>query len=36
MSEDVTNMVDACERAGIRRFVFQSGILMTDGSELSA
>jgi putative NADH-flavin reductase len=35
MSKGVTNIVEACERAGIRRFVFQSGILMTDGSKLS-
>jgi hypothetical protein len=36
MSDDVTSVVDACERAGIRRFAFQSGMRMTDGSELSA
>ncbi len=35
MSQDVTNIVRACEQAGNRRFVFQSGILMSDGGELS-
>jgi uncharacterized protein YbjT (DUF2867 family) len=35
MSSGTTNMVAAAEAAGVRRFVFQSGIGLSDGAELS-
>jgi uncharacterized protein YbjT (DUF2867 family) len=35
MSEGVANMIAACERVGVNRFVLQSGITLSDGSELS-
>lgn len=36
MSEGIANIVAACRRAGVKRIVLQSGILMSDGAELSA
>ena len=36
MSVGTANMVAAAEEAGVRRFVFQSGIGLSDGSELSS
>ncbi|REK74441.1 NAD(P)-dependent oxidoreductase [Paenibacillus paeoniae] len=36
MSEGIPNMLAACERAGVKRLVMQSGINLTDGKELSA
>ena len=35
MSEGTVNMVAAAEAAGVRRFIFQSGIGLSDGLELS-
>ncbi|KQO98100.1 hypothetical protein ASF33_07250 [Methylobacterium sp. Leaf92] len=35
MSVGITNAVAACRHAGVRRFVMQSGITLTDGAELS-
>jgi len=35
MSVGTANMVAAAEAAGVRRFVFQSGIGLSDGSEMS-
>ncbi len=35
MSAGTTHMVAAAEAAGVRRFVFQSGIGLSDGAELS-
>ncbi len=36
VSAGVAHLVAACRAAGVRRLVMQSGILMTDGRELSA
>ncbi|HSX71346.1 MAG TPA: NAD(P)H-binding protein [Pseudomonas sp.] len=36
MSIGTVNMVAAAEAAGVRRFVFQSGIGLSDGSEMTA
>ena len=35
ISEGTKNLVAACEKAGVRRFVFESGMIMSDGSELT-
>ncbi len=35
MSVGTANIVKACEENGVKRFVFMSGILQTDGKELS-
>jgi len=35
MSEGISNIVAACQQAGIRRFVMQSGITLSEGTELS-
>ena len=35
MSTGIVHLVAACEAAGVRRLVMQSGILMSDGGELS-
>jgi len=35
ISVGVTNMIAACMRAGVRRFVFESGIMVGDGRGLS-
>ncbi|WP_269085361.1 NAD(P)-dependent oxidoreductase [Peribacillus muralis] len=35
MSEGIPNILAACERAGIKRFVMQSGITLSNGKELS-
>lgn len=32
MSEGVANLVRACEHAGVKRFVFESGLMTSDGS----
>ncbi|HSN29065.1 MAG TPA: NAD(P)-binding oxidoreductase [Kofleriaceae bacterium] len=32
MSEGVTNIVRACEAAGVKRFVFESGLMTSDGT----
>lgn len=34
MSVGTRNMIDGCSKAGVRRFVFESGIMCSDGSEL--
>jgi uncharacterized protein YbjT (DUF2867 family) len=36
MSQGVPNIIAGCLRAGVKRLVLQSGILMSDGAELSA
>lgn len=36
MSEGIPNIVAACQRAGVKRLVMQSGIGLSDGKELSA
>lgn len=36
MSEGIPNIVEACVRAGVKRFVMQSGIGLSSGKELSA
>ena len=36
MSEGTRNILAACERTGVKRFVMQSGIGLSDGKELSA
>ncbi|OWR29944.1 quinone-binding protein [Saccharibacillus sp. O23] len=36
MSEGIPNIVEACRRAGVKRFVMQSGIGLSSGQELSA
>ena len=36
LSVGLANLVAGCERAGVKRLVFQSGLMMTDGRELSA
>ncbi|MDQ0208603.1 NAD(P)-dependent oxidoreductase [Alkalicoccobacillus murimartini] len=36
MSEGIPNIVKACKQAGVKRFVMQSGINLTDGKELNA
>jgi putative NADH-flavin reductase len=36
MSEGIPNILAACQRAGVKRFVMQSGIGLSDGKELSA
>ena len=35
ISEGIANLVTAASRAGVRRFVFESGLIMSDGHELS-
>ena len=35
VSEGTSNIVAACQRAGVRRFVMQSGITLSEGDELS-
>ncbi|MCQ4088331.1 NAD(P)-dependent oxidoreductase [Saccharibacillus sp. JS10] len=35
MSEGIPNIVEACRRVGVKRFVMQSGIGLSDGKELS-
>ena len=35
ISVGTRHIVDGCEKAGVRRFVFESGIMVSDGSELS-
>ena len=35
MSEGVVNMIAACRRVNVRRFVLQSGITLSDGGELT-
>jgi uncharacterized protein YbjT (DUF2867 family) len=35
MSEGILNILTACRQTGVSRFVMQSGITMTDGSDLS-
>lgn len=35
MSVGVANLIAACERAGVNRFVLQSGITLSDGSEFA-
>jgi putative NADH-flavin reductase len=35
ISEGTKHIVEACPAAGVRRFVFESGLMMSDGSELS-
>jgi uncharacterized protein YbjT (DUF2867 family) len=35
VSEGLSNIIAGCRRAGVERIVFQSGILMSDGAELS-
>lgn len=35
MSKGVPNMIEACRRVGVKRFVMQSGIGLSDGKELS-
>lgn len=35
MSVGTANIVQACQETGVKRLVFMSGILQTDGSELS-
>lgn len=36
MSEGIPNILAACQRAGVKRLVMQSGINLSDGKELSA
>lgn len=36
MSEGIPNILKACQRAGVKRLVMQSGIGLSDGKELSA
>ncbi|AVV56286.1 quinone-binding protein [Paenibacillus glucanolyticus] len=36
MSEGIPNILTACQRAGVKRLVMQSGINLSDGKELSA
>jgi putative NADH-flavin reductase len=36
MSEGISNILAACQHAGVRRLVMQSGIGLSDGKELSA
>lgn len=35
MSKGIPNIIEACRRVGIKRFVMQSGIGLSDGKELS-
>jgi putative NADH-flavin reductase len=35
MSDGVANLVRACEQAGVKRFVFESGLMAGDGTGLS-
>ena len=35
VSEGTSNIVAACQRAGVRRFVMQRGITLSEGDELS-
>ncbi len=35
ISEGTKNILAACAKAGVRRFVFESGLIMSDGKELS-
>jgi uncharacterized protein YbjT (DUF2867 family) len=35
MSEGVANIVRACEQTGVKRFVFESGLMTSDGRGLS-
>ena len=35
ISVGTKNIVDGCQKAGVRRFVFESGMIVSDGSELS-
>lgn len=35
MSEGIPNMIAACQQAGVKRIVMQSGINLTDGKELT-
>lgn len=36
MSKGIPNILIACQRTGVKRFVMQSGITLSDGRELSA
>jgi hypothetical protein len=36
MSEGIPNILAACQRAGVKHLVMQSGINLSDGKELSA
>lgn len=36
MSEGIQNILTACQQSGVKRFVMQSGIGLSDGKELSA
>ncbi len=35
MSQGIQNMIEACERSGVKQLVMQSGIGLSDGKELS-
>jgi hypothetical protein len=35
VSEGTSNIIAACQRSGVRRFVMQSGITLSQGNELS-
>jgi len=35
MSQSIANIIEACEKSGVTKFVMMSGILQSDGKELS-